>query len=41
MTKAEIVFDEFSKLRILEPVSFDTSQQLKDHCQDYVASKFS
>jgi hypothetical protein len=38
MTKTEIVFDEFSKLRILEPQGFDNSQLLKEHCNDFISS---
>ncbi|KAJ3019244.1 Intraflagellar transport protein 20 [Thoreauomyces humboldtii] len=31
-----VTFDEFSKLRILEPAQFEASEQLKEECKDFV-----
>ncbi|KAJ3145884.1 Intraflagellar transport protein 20 [Geranomyces michiganensis] len=30
-----VTFDEFSKLRILDPSQFEASEQLKEECQDF------
>ncbi|TPX63055.1 hypothetical protein SpCBS45565_g06880 [Spizellomyces sp. 'palustris'] len=30
-----VIFDEFSKLRILDPVQFETSEKLKEECKDF------
>ncbi|KAI9088714.1 intraflagellar transport protein 20 [Phlyctochytrium arcticum] len=32
-----IIFDEFSKLRILDPTQFETSENLKDECKDFTS----
>jgi DNA-directed RNA polymerase subunit L len=32
----EIFFDEFSKIRIINPDKFDASEKLKDQCQDFI-----
>ncbi|KAI8917042.1 intraflagellar transport protein 20 [Powellomyces hirtus] len=30
-----VIFDEFSKLRILDPQQFEASEQLKEECKDF------
>ncbi|KAJ3145676.1 Intraflagellar transport protein 20 [Geranomyces variabilis] len=30
-----VTFDEFSKLRILDPAQFEASEQLKEECQEF------
>ncbi|KAJ3309785.1 Intraflagellar transport protein 20 [Boothiomyces sp. JEL0838] len=32
----KVIFDEFSKIRILEPQSYDESEKLKEQCQDFI-----
>ncbi|KNC99108.1 uncharacterized protein SPPG_05368 [Spizellomyces punctatus DAOM BR117] len=34
-TSPLVIFDEFSKLRILDPVQFETSEKLKEECKDF------
>ncbi|KAI8898793.1 intraflagellar transport protein 20 [Globomyces pollinis-pini] len=31
-----IFFDEFSKIRILEPIHFDASEKLKEECSEFI-----
>ncbi len=33
-----IQFDEFSKIRILNPAQFDSSEKLKDETKDFISS---
>lgn len=40
-TSETVSFDEFSKIRLLEPTQFDASQKLKDECKDFTQSKLS
>eukprot|EP00842_Homolaphlyctis_polyrhiza_P004805 jgi/Hompol1/5325/HPOL_004335-RA len=35
MAETSILFDEFSKIRILEPAQFDASAKLKEECRDF------
>ncbi|KAL2913435.1 hypothetical protein HK105_207053 [Polyrhizophydium stewartii] len=35
--QASIVFDEFSKIRILDPAQFDASSRLKEECKEFTA----
>ncbi|RKO85400.1 intraflagellar transport protein 20, partial [Blyttiomyces helicus] len=30
-----VVFDEFSKIRILDPANFEASEKLKEECKDF------
>ena len=36
-----ILFDEVGKIRVLDPAMFDSSEKLKEECQDFLSSKFS
>lgn len=34
-----ILFDEVGKIRVLDPAMFDSSEKLKEECQDFLSSK--
>jgi hypothetical protein len=36
----EMVFDEFSKIRIIDPEKYDASEKLKEQCSDFIKSWF-
>lgn len=35
-----VMFDEFSKLRILDPAQFEASEKLKEECKDFTQSNY-
>lgn len=40
LLKSDLYFDDFRKLRVLEPEMAEKTNDLKDQCKDFVECKF-